>query len=264
MFMTKKAFCVGINDYPYPGYDLNGCVNDANSWAELLLSHYDFPRSDIKIITDSEATRRNVINGIKDLLTGASPGDVRVFVNASHGSYVYDTSGDEEQFDEIICPYNSKDANIKDDELRELFSGLPIGIKLTVISDSCFSGTVTRRIPGVDRRQRFLDPKLLGYKIISNLFRFVRRKSEKYPESDMNEILLSGCKSLEYAHDDKFGGKYHGAMSYFALQTIREANYQITYADLVKKINNRLEKARYPQHPQLEGKAENKNQQIFV
>jgi hypothetical protein len=260
----KKAFCVGINDYPYPGYDLNGCVNDAQAWAGLLLSHYDFPRSNIKIITDSEATKQNVISGIKDLLTGASPGDVLVFVNASHGSYRYDISGDEDEFDEIICPYNSKDANIKDDELRELFSGLSAGVKLTVISDSCFSGTVTRRIPGLDRRLRFLDPKLLGYKIIANLFRFIRRKSQKYPESEMKEILLSGCKPLEYAHDDKFGGEYHGAMSYFALQAIREANYQITYAELAKRINKKMEKTGYPQHPQLEGKQENKDRQIFV
>ena len=262
--MAKKAFCVGINDYPYPGYDLNGCVNDAHAWAELLLSHYDFPRSNIKIITNSDATKKNIINGVKDLLKGARSDDVLVFVNASHGSYIYDTSGDEEQFDEIICPYNSKEDDIKDDELRELFSGLSPGINLTVISDSCFSGTVTRRIPGVDRRLRFLDPKLLGYKIIANLFRFIRRKSEKYPESEMKEILLSGCKPLEYAHDDKFGDEYHGAMSHFALQTIREANYQITYAELAKKINKKIEKAGYPQHPQLEGKQENKDRQIFT
>lgn len=262
--MTKKALCVGINDYPYPGYDLNGCVNDANAWAELLLSHYDFPRSNIKIITDSEATKRNIINGVKDLIKSASSGDVLVFVNASHGSYVYDTSGDEEKFDEIICPYNSKENDIKDDELRSLFSELPDEAKLTVISDSCSSGTVTRRIPGVDRRLRFLDPSLLGYKIVSNFFRFIRRKSEKYPESEMKEILLSGCKSLEYAHDDKFMGEYHGAMSYFALQTIREANYQITYAELAKKLNKKIEQAGYQQHPQLEGKQENKERQIFV
>ena len=29
--MAKRAFCVGINDYPYDGSDLNGCVNDAKS-----------------------------------------------------------------------------------------------------------------------------------------------------------------------------------------------------------------------------------------
>ena len=35
--MAKRAFCVGINDYPYDGSDLNGCVNDANAWADLLI-----------------------------------------------------------------------------------------------------------------------------------------------------------------------------------------------------------------------------------
>ena len=41
--MAKKALCVGINDYPYDGSDLNGCINDATGWAELLMGHYDFP-----------------------------------------------------------------------------------------------------------------------------------------------------------------------------------------------------------------------------
>jgi len=35
--MTKKALCVGINDYPYDGSDLNSCVNDARAWADLLV-----------------------------------------------------------------------------------------------------------------------------------------------------------------------------------------------------------------------------------
>jgi hypothetical protein len=33
--MAKRAFCVGINDYPYDGSDLNGCINDARAWADL-------------------------------------------------------------------------------------------------------------------------------------------------------------------------------------------------------------------------------------
>jgi hypothetical protein len=63
--MAKKAFCVGINDYPYDGSDLNGCVNDANAWAELLVSHYDFPRSDVTLITDAEATKGRLLAGLK-------------------------------------------------------------------------------------------------------------------------------------------------------------------------------------------------------
>src|SRR5919202_1144620 len=140
--MAKKAFCVGINDYPYDGSDLNGCVNDAHAWADLLVSHFDFARTDVKLITDSEATKSNMLAGIKDLLAGAASGDILVFTNSSHGSYVADTSSDEPTYDEVICPYDIADNVLVDDELRALFTDLPRGVHLTVISDSCFSGTV--------------------------------------------------------------------------------------------------------------------------
>ena len=175
--MKKKALCIGINDYPYDGGDLNGCVNDANDWAQLLTEHYDFPKPDIKMLTDAEATKSNILEGIKTLLKGAQNGDVLVFTNSSHGSYTPDKSGDEPKYDEVLCPYDVKDNVIVDDELRELFSDIPSGVHLTVISDSCFSGTVTRAplidiIPGFrtpdDRRVRFLSPALRNVKILED------------------------------------------------------------------------------------------------
>jgi len=261
--MAKKAFCVGVNDYPYPGYDLKGCVNDCQAWADLLIQHFDFPRPDVKVITNAEATKKNVINGVKKLLTGASVGDVLVFVNASHGSYVLDISGDEEKFDEIICPYNMKEAVVLDDELRELFTNLPDGVKLTVISDSCFSGTVTRRI--IPYMIRFIDPEVFGGRQIDTPWLFKRKKRKMFPETEMKELLLSGCRDDEFAQEISYGTVHHGAMSYFALKAIREANYKITYARLVKRMNRLFKKAGIrKQHPQLEGKKENKNRQIFT
>ena len=51
-------------------------------------------------------------------------------------------------------------------------------------------------------------------------------------------------------------------MTYYALQAIRSANFQITYAQLEQRIRNLIED--YPQHPQLEGKSVNKKRQIFA
>jgi hypothetical protein len=62
--MTKRAFCVGINDYPYDGSDLNGCVNDAHAWADLLIQHFDFPTSDVTVMTDAEATKVLIVDGL--------------------------------------------------------------------------------------------------------------------------------------------------------------------------------------------------------
>lgn len=276
--MAKRAFCVGINDYPYDGSDLNGCVNDANAWAELLIDHFDFPSTDVKIITDQEATKANMIAGIKDLLAGSKSGDVLVFTNSSHGSYIADQGGDEpNSFDEIICPYDIDSNELTDDDLRELFTDLRRGVRLTVISDSCFSGTVTRadlqglpnsRLMPDDRRVRFLNPGLRGKPVVSRPFleqqksRFTIR--EKYPESKMKEILLSGCTDREYSFDANIGGVYHGAMTYFAQKAIRDAGYKLTYNQLHAQLNYLLEQTEYAQHPRLEGSSRKKKRQIFT
>src|SRR5262245_51920188 len=104
--MVKRALCVGINKYPRPDLELRGCVNDATAWAGLLVDHFDFARPDVKVITNAKATKRTVLDALMDLLTRASKGDVLVFTNSSHGTYVADTGGDESSYDEAICPYD--------------------------------------------------------------------------------------------------------------------------------------------------------------
>jgi len=271
--MTKKALCVGVNDYPGDGSDLNGCLNDARAWANIFIENYDFTSSDVKLLLDSQATKAAIMDGLKQLLAGAGRGDVLVFTNSSHGTYVADVSGDEAAYDEALCPYDCDQNLIVDDELRELFTDLPRGVLLTIISDSCHSGTVTRaaineNIPWLrtpdDRRVRFLHPSLLGRPLLSNPWQAQDRSKNKYPQAKMKEILLSGCKASEYSYDALIGGKYHGAMTYYALQAIHHANYEITYAQLHSRLNHLLDDAGYPQHPQLEGTTANKKKQIFT
>ena len=272
--MTKKAFCVGINDYPIEGADLKGCVNDADGWAALLTKNYDFPSADVKVITDSEATKANIVAGLKDLLAGAGQGDVLVFTNSSHGSQIPDTSGDEPTYDEVLCPYDIRDNAISDDELRELFTGLPKGVKLSVISDSCHSGTVTRallidNIPGLsapdDRRVRFLNPALFrGGPILPDPMGTRPRGRMAFPQASMDHLLMSGCMDSEYSYDAVIQGGYHGAMTYHAIKVITDANFEITYRELDERLGPMLEKAGYAQHPQLEGESHDKHRQVFV
>jgi metacaspase-1 len=272
--MVKKAFCVGINDYPIEGADLKGCVNDAGQWASLLRDHFDFPSADVRVMTDSEATKANMLSGLKDLLAGAGPGDVLVFTNSSHGSHIPDTSGDEPTYDEVLCPYDVRDNAVSDDELRELFSGLPTGVRLTVISDSCHSGTVTRaliidNIPGLsmpdDRRVRFLSPALFrGGPVLPDPMGATPRTRMAYPQSSMDHVLLAGCKDSEYSYDAVIGGDYHGAMTYHAIKAIEDAKYEITYTELRDGLGPMLEQAGYQQHPQLEGESHAKHRQLFT
>ena len=271
--MAKKALCVGINDYPYDGSDLNGCVNDARAWAAMLGDHFDFAASDITLLTDAQATRRRIMDELKRLVTGAKKGDVLVFTNSSHGTYVADKNGDESMYDEALCPYDADDHVIVDDDLRGLFAGLGDGVHLSVISDSCHSGTVTRarvsdNVPGMrtpdDRRIRFLSPALRGAPVLANPWKARARNKEKHPESEMKDVLLSGCTDKEYSYDALIGGTYHGAMTYYALHVIRDAKFRLTYSQLHERTTYLVSEAQYPQTPQLEGTKENKRRQIFT
>lgn len=262
--MTKKALCVGINDYPFGDEnDLQGCVNDANDWARLLKNHFHF--TDVKQLLNGDATKANIIAGLKGLLAGAAAGDILVFTNASHGTYLADTDGDEDKYDEAICPHDTDSNLLVDDELRKLFTNIPDGVRLSVISDSCHSGSVTRVMENVYRRNRQLNPRVFGGKELSpNELRTARAKKEKYPESGMKEILLSGCKSNQTSADAYINNDYHGAMSYHAIKAITDANYNLTYADLHERLLSMLADENYDQEPQLEGKDEFKSRRVFT
>ena len=263
----KRALCVGINDYPLKDADLKGCVNDAKAWAAMLIDHFGFEPKNVTMLLDSQATKKKMLAAVDKLLTGAVKGDVIVFTNSSHGTYVADTNGDESRYDEAMCPYDLKKNLIIDDELRARFTNLPEGVRLTVISDSCFSGSVTRGdlMPTPDdRRRRFINPRLLGLPEIEGVRRKAKPRSvDLYPESKMREVLVSGCRDNQYSYDANIDGTYHGAMSYFALQIIEEADYKLTYEQLWDRLVSRLDEEGYDQEPQVEGKTGNKRRRLF-
>ena len=91
----KRALCVGINDYPVAGADLKGCVNDAKAWAALLIDHFDFEPQNVTMLLDAQATKQRVLEEVDKVLAGTKKGDVIVFTNSSHGTYVADGDGDE-------------------------------------------------------------------------------------------------------------------------------------------------------------------------
>ena len=57
-----KAFLVGIN--AYPSSPLRGCVNDVHSFKALLLQKYGFKEANIRILLNSDATTKNMTDGL--------------------------------------------------------------------------------------------------------------------------------------------------------------------------------------------------------
>ncbi len=270
--MARKALLVGINNYPYgDDDDLRGCVNDAKGWYQVLKDHYSFAARDMKLLTNSKAKRKDIVRELQWLLKSAKTGDVLVFANSSHGTNEKDTDNDEpDGFDEALCPYDTDDNVLLDDDIRELISTVGSGVRLCVISDSCHSGTVTRALPGRTnrsaklRRARYLSPETRGKVGVPNPATRSIQKRQKLPEESMTELLLSGCTARESSYDDQFGKVFHGALTYYALETLRERQYKVTWKELHSAVLRKLHANDYDQSPRLEGKAARKARQIFT
>ncbi|MGZ9235887.1 MAG: caspase family protein [Anaerolineales bacterium] len=244
----KKAVCIGINDYPGSFNDLNGCVNDARDWSAFLAGM----GFDVSLMLDSQATRTNVKAALRTLIDATNAGDIAVFTYSGHGTQVLDFGSDEgDPYDEAICLH---DGNVIDDELRSILQTIHPQATLVVISDSCFSGSVTR-IAGENAIPRFIPPA------VSTVGRMARQPF-LLPEADMPEILISGCSDSEYSYDAEFNGRPNGAMTALALFVIRQ-NPNATYREFHASLRALLPSEDYPQSPQLEGSDANKDRRLF-
>jgi len=270
MEMTKRAICVGINDYPGSYNDLSGCVNDANDWAELLRKDFGFG-DNVTLLTNANATRDKILSALGDLVKGAKSNDIIVFTYSGHGTWVYDQGERDESDnrDEAICAH---DGNILDDELRDIIRQINQDAHLTVISDSCHSGSVTRlmlkRTYDRDKKaaENTLKPRYMPPVDDIDSARTpivpIRRRL-LYPESDMPEVLLTGCNATEYSYDAYINGRYNGAMTAMAISLIK-SNPAQTYLEFHKKLRQILPSPRYSQSPQLEGSDVSKNRALFT
>lgn len=246
----KKAICVGINNYSGTANNLNGCVNDANDWANLLES-FGFQTS---TILDEQATMENLLNAFSNLINNASEGDVVVFTYSGHGTTVLDTSGDEpDSYDEALFVF---DGPIIDDKFRVILDNANKGAQIIIISDSCFSGTVTRALSIESAKPRFIKTDTIPASAILKKH-FLAKTSDE----NMVELLLSGCNDSEYSYDAYINGKWNGAMTANAISVIKPEQ---TYNEFFTKLRTILPSKEYPQTPQLEGSEANKNNLIFT
>jgi hypothetical protein len=269
--MAKRALLIGINKYRMPGADLRGCVNDVNNLQKTLTQYYGFARKDITVLTDFEATKKAMQAAIQKLFARAKKGDVLLLHYSGHGSNVPDNDGDEaDKREEILCPTDLdwKDP-FRDDWLRKTFDKLKPGVALTVIMDCCHSGTNTRAVlpPDEPVKQRYLpSPWDLvaaesGRKLRGTVNTGLRsssrakRRTSDVVHADICELLITGCRDTQTSADAFIKGSYNGALTYYLIESIREANGKLSYRELHKRTLAKL-KGEYDQVPQLEGRRE--------
>ncbi|KAI9189220.1 hypothetical protein H9P43_000679 [Blastocladiella emersonii ATCC 22665] len=155
----------------------------------------------VQTVTDTDApvTREDILQSLRDMVAQAEPGDTLMFSFSGHGGQVADRNGDEaDGQDEAIY---AADGPITDDEIRAIMADLPEGANMTMVYDSCQSGTI------VDLD--FSDADIAG-----------------------NLVVLSSCSSTELS-----GATANGSLFTNAIAEVLANNPGITWAEAANLID---------------------------
>lgn len=207
--------------------ELTGADVSAGYWNRILGSEFKF-----NVTTISNVTADQFDMAISNAAAGlTNAGDALVIVHIGHGGHAPDLSGDEtDGLDEI---FGMEGGTYSDDRFRVVLDSLPAWIKITVVMDTCFSGTSTRS---------------------------TRRDTPS--EENMREVLLSGSADYEYGWFSNVGG---GVFTSKALTEILAHGTNITANQFIGYV---LENGPFSingtnQTPQIEGSASNRNAHLF-
>ncbi|MGC6415263.1 MAG: caspase family protein [Bacteroidia bacterium] len=287
---NKRALIVTIGDYPN-NIKLNQTWPDlaSNNDKELVykqLVFQGFPKNQIHIISDEEATAAGIKEGLIGLIESSKEGDLVYFHYSGHGQQVSDVDGalignellqlDEiDNFDEALVAYNAPfksyegyklQDHVMDDELNYYFGKLKQKLgstgQLIVVLDACHSGSGTRG-GGFERTRGTGEPCIVQFgsnsqKKISKVNNTGLEMDFKFQESNdlANLVVFSGCKSHEKNHEyyDPRSKKWYGSLSYSMVKSWNELTNTSTYKDWYSKVNQFVSlKYNNVQHPELEG-----------
>lgn len=268
---TRRAVLIGIDHYqpleatPSPAnppttsrvwMNLDGAVNDAEALRAMLIAHYGFAPENILSLHNEQASRERILAAIREqLITPATPGDIHLFYYAGHGSQVYNSrSNERDQKDETLVPADAHRGvwDIRDKELRRLFNDvLDKGATLTVILDSCHSGSGARGLASAS--SRFVEPDT------RDVAAFITDPPDTRPPPEQRgALILAASQDFEDAKEswDQETGQAHGAFTLALLRALRVADGQESARQLFQRMRALLRNLGRAQEPVLSGAGE--------
>jgi hypothetical protein len=238
---NKYGLLIGIN-YNNTQNQLLGCINDTNNIKNILQEQFGYNNFNfLTDLTETKPTKKNIINSLTNLLVSSRKGDSLFFLYSGHGTCTIDLNNDEtDGQDEMIVPLDAVSIStcISDDELNKIVkTNLKEGVKLFMLFDSCFSGTV------MDLKYNF------GEDINKPNI------NTKVSETIGQVIMISGCKDSQTSADASvnYNGQniYSGAMTFSFIQTIQDLGTKISFKTLLENMRKILGENGYSQIPQL-------------
>ncbi|HET9235536.1 MAG TPA: caspase family protein, partial [Candidatus Eisenbacteria bacterium] len=170
-----------------------------------------------KRLLTADATTTAVTNLLRSAAKELKKGDVLFISYSGHGGQVRDLNREEkDRYDETWVLF---DRQLVDDELYALYGKFRSGVRIFVLSDSCHSGTVVRRIPAFVRggaRTRNM-PWTVARKVEAahqSLYRKVQREAGPAETAPIRSsvVLISGCQDNQLSSDGSRNGLFTGTL----------------------------------------------------
>jgi len=274
---TSHALLIGIDNYDPPAgsalpaaaaghaidsrfalgaswHSLHGPLTDVAAMHLLLKENYNF--TDIRELTDREATRQGILDAIDKLIDDTQKGDRVVIYYSGHGSQRLDTKSSKDQRDQTIVPVDAWKGvkDIRDKELAVLFDKIVFDkqARLTAIYDSCNSGTMARGV--TESVQRYLPydnddvAKEKGAVLESDL--------KRIPQQG-DAIIVAAAGPTQSAVEAKYpdDGEVHGAFTRALVRVLRQNSQAMSAEDVVSAVSSMLHADPLDfQQPSVEGR----------
>ena len=260
-------------------YQLLGTEADIQGMQKTLIERWKFDPKDVQVIKDKDATHERILAEISALEQRSVPGDTVLIYYSGHGTSAND---EDNQFDLPYAtgawfPYDF-DPDDTASQKRTLIIGrrdlVPrlqrldsAGRWVVVVSDSCFSGQVVRRIGQKHAHTRYVPLRKrdlgVGTSAASPPPAAPSARAPPPPYPYHHVILLSGASDSETGNDissmgdlqehPTLDGKPHGAFTdaFLRLLNGQMISGQFSYAQAREQMSAFLEDRHLAQHPQL-------------
>jgi hypothetical protein len=267
---VQKALIIGIDTYKPDGesaaadagraswMNLDGCVNDAASVKDLVVAKYAFANNNVTTLFNQEASRSRIISELTRLAKEAKKGDVIFIYYAGHGSQVYNSlSTEADKKDESIVPADAyKGAlDIRDKELAVLLNQiLDSGALLTVIFDSCHSGSVGRGFLNDPPKMRFIEESKKDAK----------DATVPVPPETRGALIISAAQDFEFAKEQRDENDIaHGAFTIALLKSLQQLSPDAPVSNIFTSITAIMKYYGKTQEPVLAANEERKAGTLF-